>query len=424
MSSAIHLNYGKSRLTADLGGNLKVKMFVPQRTKPLDAANEMLKAIQDPVDSPPLGELADLADRVTICVPDRTRPRIARHLLPSVIAILEGAGIDPQNITLLIANGSHSSHNENEVIEIVGDEIASKIGIRENISRNEQDFVRIGETSRGTPVALNRSIVDTDLVILISTVTTHYFAGWGGGRKMILPGVASLETIWANHRLTLTPNGDLNESCSSGRLEGNPVHEDMLEAASMVKNVFSINVVLNGYGEPADVTCGDLRRSHEIAVEKAFDILKVRVFEPCRLAIASAGGYPFDIDFIQSHKSIDHVAKCVSDGGVIIMVAECSRGAGSDTFLPWFEVGDASDVASKLKQNYELNGHTALALMKKLERLSIILVSSLPQTVVEKMGMFPASSLNEALKVAGKIFNGAETTYVFPFAWGILPLIS
>lgn len=422
MKGKIELRSGKRTLSLALSQRLKVKMYVPQRTRRIDTVRRLQEAIDGPIDSEPLRGIIRRAKRITICIPDRTRPRIARDLLPEVIGTLEREGVNADDLTILIANGSHSKHTRADIADVVGEEVASRIRVKQNLSHTDTDFVAIGKTSRGTPIAVNRSVVDCDLTILISTVTTHYFAGWGGGRKMILPGVSALETIRANHRLTLTSDGDLDERCSSGCLEGNPVHEDMLEAASMVENVFCINVVINGYGEPAEITAGRLDSSHEASVKIASRMLRVDVPEPCDLAIASAGGYPFDIDFIQSHKSIDHVAGCVRDGGVIVMVAECSQGEGSDTFLPWFDIGDRRAVASRLKSNYQLNGHTALALMKKLERLKIVLVSSLAEAKVRKMGMLPAKSLDEALKIADGLLNGAVTTYVFPFAWGILPV--
>ncbi len=420
-TNTIRLNYGKSQLAFELDPRLKVKMFVPKEIQRIDLGAELASAISHPVNSLPLADLARGRRDATICIPDRTRPRIARDLLPGIVETLVTSGIDASKITVLIANGSHSEHTRDDIIELVGQTLYGRVAIAENMSQRESDFLLIGKTTRGTPVYINRLVTEADLVVLVSSVTTHYFAGWCGGRKMILPGVAGLETIRANHRLTLT-NGDLNEHCASGCLEANPVHEDMVEAASMLGNLFSVNVVLDGRGRPAAITAGDLQQSHLAAVSIAQELLRVEVPERCDLAIASPGGYPFDINFIQTHKSIDHVAKCIRDEGVTIVIAECSRGLGSETFLQWFEIGDRRAISAKLLESYELNGHTALALMKKLEHFRIVLVSSLPKPIVEKMGMVPASSIDEALQVAVELLGEAETTYVFPFAWGILPV--
>ena len=417
----ISLNYGRSTVRLGPLPGLKVKMLIPRQPPHFDLNSGLIEAIGHPVGTPALDEIAGGKSRITICVPDRTRPRIARYILPTIVERLEVSGSGCE-INVLIANGSHCRHTDRDIVDVVGSEMVSRVKVSESLSQLEDEFVQVGTTSRGTPVWLNRLVVEADLVVVVSTVTTHYFAGWGGGRKMILPGVAALRTIWANHRLTLTSEGDLDERCASGRLEGNPVHEDMLEAASMVKNVFSINIVLNGEGKPAAVTAGSLEASHAAAVKIAAEIVTVPFSEPCDLAVASPGGYPFDIDFIQTHKSIDHVARCTRDGGVILMVAECSRGLGSETFLPWFDLEDRKVVAARLLEHYELNGHTALALMKKLEHRKIILVSSLSKSTVERMGMIWASSLEHGLDLAREILGEVKTTYVFPFAWGILPV--
>jgi nickel-dependent lactate racemase len=152
-------------------------------------------------------------------------------------------------------------------------------------------------------------------------------------------------------------------------------------------------------------------------------MLEVRIADRCDLAVLSAGGYPLDIDFIQTHKSIDHTIDSVRDGGVMIVLAECSSGAGSETFLPWFDLKDRRAVSARLLKQYELNGHTALSLMKKLERVRIVFVSSLAKETVERMGMIPAESLDEALRVAEPFIGDNVLTYVFPCAWGILPVM-
>jgi nickel-dependent lactate racemase len=419
----LKLRYGKGEVALDLAGYLRVKVFSPARAEgPADLETELRQALRNPIGTKPLSELAGGKTRVVISIPDRTRPRIARRLLPGVLSELTSVGIGLDKVTVFVATGTHGEHSEAELRDLVGEQLAGKVVLTQNLSRRRSDFVELGATTRGTPVFINRALVEADLNVVIGTVASHYFAGWGGGRKMILPGAAHVEAAWANHRLTLTDLGEMNPMCKSGLLKGNPVHEDMAEAAALLEDVFLINVVLDGWAEVACLKAGDLAASHLAAIGDARRLLEVRIPEACDLAIVSAGGYPLDSDFIQSHKSMDHVAGSIRPGGVMIVLAECGNGAGSETFLPWFDIGDQQAVSRKLLEQYELNGHTALSLMKKLERIRIIFVSSLERQTVGRMGMIPAADVGEAMELAKRHLGGEALVHVFPCAWGILPM--
>ncbi len=418
----MRLRYGKSQITLPLDLVPNAHVFEPKASAPIEIGGRLHDALLNPIGSRPLRQLLEGKRGVAICIPDKTRPRVAKLILNDLISSIESSGVKRSGITVIIASGSHSRHSEKDIRDLVGDGIKD-IDIKESIGSDKKHFGFIGRTSRGTPIWLHRAVLEADLVILLTSVTTHYFAGWGGGRKMILPGVAHLESIWANHRLTLNDDGEINKLCGCGKLDGNPVHEDMVEAASVLESVFSINIVLDGLGKPVDLTAGDMIKSHLAAVETAKHFHFVDVPGRCKLAIASAGGHPFDLDLIQSHKAIDHVAECVQDGGVMVMAAECSEGLGSETFMSWFDFSDLQEVGKRLLENYELNGHTALALMKKLERFSIILISSLETDVVKKIGMIPARTMEEAIRIAKRIAGDDPLTYVFPHASGVVPTV-
>lgn len=419
----LKLRYGKGEVALDLTGHLKVKVFSPLRSEgPADLEADLREALRNPIDAEPLSDLAKGKTKVVVSIPDRTRPRIAGRLLPAVLRELASAGIDQDKVTIFVATGTHGEHTEAELADLLGEELSGKIAITQNLSRRRSDFVALGTTTRGTPVLINRTLVEADLNVVIGTVASHYFAGWGGGRKMILPGAAHVEAAWANHRLTLTDAGEMNPMCKSGLLKGNPVHEDMAEAAAFVKDVFLVNVVLDGWAEVAAINAGEPAASHLAAIEDARRLLEVRIPEASDLAVVSAGGYPLDINFIQSHKSMDHVAGSIRPGGVMIVLAECGNGAGSATFLPWFDIKDQQAVSRKLLEQYELNGHTALSLMKKLERVRIIFVSSLERRTVERMGMIPAADVGEAMALAKPHLGEEALVHIFPCAWGILPV--
>jgi nickel-dependent lactate racemase len=339
------LPYGRTEVELDLTGWLKVKTFAPPALQAVQVPESMTRAsLCGPIESPALRSLAQASSRAVIAIPDRTRPRVAGEILPVILDELLKGGLDFDRISIFVATGTHATHSDEELRGLAGNAAAGLV-VHQNHSGNFEDFENIGTTRRGTPILINRKILGADLKIVVGTVAHHYFAGWGGGRKMLVPGAAHIETARANHRLTIDAKGDLHPRCRNGVLEGNPVHEDLVEAARSVPGVFAVNVVLDAWSRIAGVVSGDLVESHLTGIEAARPLLEVRTGGRCDLAIASAGGHPFDIDFIQAHKTIDHAAGCVRDGGVVIALAECANGLGSDNLMSWFELGDAKAVS-------------------------------------------------------------------------------
>jgi nickel-dependent lactate racemase len=419
----VKLPYGKTEIDLDLTGFLKVKTFAPPESPASGQPQAMTaESLLDPVGSPPLEALARKSRRAVIVVPDRTRPRVARDILPEVIASLRAGGLGPDAVRIFVATGTHGFHSETELRDLVG-EAGGGLEISQNRSGEMADYEDLGRTRRGTPIRVHRKVLEADLKVLIGPVAYHYFAGWGGGRKLLVPGAAHFETVCANHRLTIDSGGNIDPGCRNGVLAGNPVHEDLLEAAHTVPNVFLVNVILDGWGRRIGVVSGDLEQSHLEAIEAARPLLEVHAGERCDLAVAGAGGYPLDLNFIQAHKTLDHAAGIVRDGGVAVILAECPGGLGSTDLMSWFEMGDPEAVCKKLLSEYRIHGHTALSLMKKLERIKVILVSSLPSQAVEKLGITAARDAGEALSLARRHLREQGMTYVFPCAWGILPTV-
>jgi nickel-dependent lactate racemase len=418
------LGYGKGDVRLDLRSKRNLRVILPKRyPSPIDIQAALHASLANPVNAPALVETARDRGRIVVSIPDRTRPRVGRMLLPAVVDQLVQSGIGLDKIMVFVATGTHAKHDDQELRDLLGEDLFGQIEVRQNTSDDRSDFKKVAVTRRGTPIIVNRCLLDADLNIVISTVAFHYFAGMAGGRKMIVPGACHFETAHRNHKLTLGKGGNIHSMCRNGILDGNPVHEDMVEGASSLKNVFLVNAVMDGRGRIADLTSGSLVDSHLAAVGRAKRRLEVSVRRRCDLAIVSAAGYPFDINLIQTHKSIDHAAACIRDGGVMIAVGECAGGIGSESFLPWFDLGDAKAIGRGLLKRYELNGHTALSLVKKLERMRIILVSSLGKQVVERTGMIHAEGVEEALEVAETMVGGDALTYVLPQAWGILPVV-
>lgn len=400
-------------------------MLLPRRTENTEPVENLLeKSLMNPVGPPSLGDLASGRRSVTIAIPDKTRPPVAREILPLLIDHLVSAGVGKDGMRIFISCGIHSAHGEDEIRPLVGDEILENFEIHQNNGHCREDFVSLGTTSRGTPVEVNRVVAEADLVVAIGGLAFHYFAGFTGGRKMIIPGAASVAMVKNNHRLTLTGAGEMNPNCRSGALDGNPVHEDMVEATGFLENaVYLINVIRDGWGAAAGVISGDLVKSHAAGTQLVRDLFECGLDRPCDIAIASAGGHPFDMNLIQAHKSLEHAAASVRDGGVVVGVLACREGVGSDTFMPWFEYADSGEVMRDLYSDYELNGHTALSFMQKRERVSIILLSELPEGTVSKLGVTPARDISDAVAKAEAIAGPDARVCVFPRAWGLLPVV-
>ncbi len=421
----IVLGYGRGQVHLDLSHLSNVEILQPKKTSSAEPVEGLLRrSLEGPVGSPSLGDLASGARSVAIAIPDRTRPPVARDVLPPIVECLRLAGVPLSGIKVLICCGIHARHTNDEIRHLVGDDLFEVLGIHQNDGYSLRDFEKLGTTSRGTPVEVNRVLTDSELVIVIGGLASHYFAGFSGGRKMIVPGAASVKSVESNHRLTLTESGEMNPGCRSGGLTGNPVHEDMLEAVGYFQNrVYLVNIIRDGWGNTAGVVSGDLIGSHLEATGLVRDLFECDVGGRCDVAIAGAGGYPFDMNMIQSHKSLEHAAACVRDGGVLIGVMACEEGIGSDTFLQWFDYGGSLEVSRVLYDRYELNGHTALSFMQKRERVNMIMVTELGADVVERLGVARARNVGEALLMADDIVGRDARIYVFPRAWGLLPVV-
>jgi nickel-dependent lactate racemase len=243
---------------------------------------------------------------------------------------------------------------------------------------------------------------EADVRILTGDVCFHYYAGYGGGRKSVLPGVSGEDTIKHNHAMLLDPNA------KTGVLEGNPVHEDMAEAARLAKIDFVLNVVTNGKGEVTKAFAGDLEQTFMEGVKVVDEMYRVIVDRKADIVVVSSGGNPADLNLFQAYKGVDNALKVVKRGGVIVLVAECPESHGNQVFYDWMvKFGDLKAVEREIKRNFVLGGHRAYYLLEALQNHKIILVSSMPDyyaTNIFKLKTARAinDALNEAFNIAGK----------------------
>ncbi len=366
-----------------------------------DLPEALVAACAKPVGGPPLDEVAGSAANVVILVSDLTRSRGAEVVLPLCIAHLERLGFEPPSIKILVARGTHRKLTKAEKAFFRKGPLAG-IVLGEHDCDDPEKLSALLLTRRGTPVRVNIALKNAGLVVVLAPISFHYFAGFGGGRKLILPGCADRHAILANHRLSLVDGKrvKLHPSCRAGVLEGNPVHEDMCETVAALKHVFGINFFADKEGNIEFLNAGDLVKSHEEACQAYRDTHVCRITDPYDVVILSAGGYPYDINFLQSHKPLRHAAPAVRKGGTVLFYAECAEGVGSprlESVLQWKK----EEILKLAYKKYDLNNQTAVSLHDLSERCEIGVVSSINADVLSSCGMKPClnaeSFLAEAL---------------------------
>lgn len=276
----------------------------------------------------------------------------------------------------------------------------------------------LGVTDRDTPVEVNRALKDFSRVILTGAIGFHYFAGFTGGRKSICPGLASARTIEATHVLALDfERGARRAGVGTGKLDGNAVNEECERVAALIEPRFTVNSVVDQRGRVVSVYAGHWRAAHRAGCEEYLATHSIGIAERRDLVIVSCGGAPWDINWIQAHKALEMAAQAVTEGGTIVLLAECGDGLGRADFLKWFAENDSRVLAARLRENYEVNGQTAWSLMDKTERYKIFLISELPDEQVRSMRMIPAHSLAE---VTNQIDNAAKG-FILPRGAALLP---
>lgn len=360
-------------------------------------------------------------DKVTIVIPDKTRYAKAEALLPPLLDALNGLGVADGAIEIVFALGIHPPQTEEERLKILGPAAARRVSYFDHDAKRAE-FVNLGQTRNGTPVMINRRVYERDKIITLGTITYHYFAGFGGGRKMFIPGVANAETCRFNHILALTETGRHPDS-RAGKLDGNPIYDDGIEAFRRIdRPIFSINAVLSPAKELLAIYCGGVVEAHKAACEFYDGHFRVAIPGPFDAAIVSAGGAPKDINWIQSHKSVEMAFQAIRPGGSILALLECPQGPGHDDFLRWFDYPTLGDMRRALGERYQIYGQTAWNSRFKAQQCDIFLLSALPDEIVRKMEMHPVASIEEGLARLRKKHGANLHPIVFPYGATFLPV--
>jgi nickel-dependent lactate racemase len=303
-------------------------------------------ALDSPIASDPIAGLARGKKTAAISVCDITRPAPNRITLPPLLKRLHQAGIGKENIIILIATGLHRAATPEEVDIIVGPEIAAHYRVVSHNARAREEHRFIGETRRGTPVFVDERFAGADLHITLGFVEQHLMLGFSGGRKLIVPGLAAQETIKVIH----SPRFIREPLATEGSIEGNPLHEELLECARMVRHDFMVDVVLTQERKIAGVFAGNPVKAHAAGVEFVEKACLEEIDEPADLVITSAAGFPLDLTFYQSVKGITAATHLTRPGGRILLIAECAEGMGSAEFADMIRnMGDFADYLDEVR---------------------------------------------------------------------------
>ena len=385
---SINIKYGKKVLNLKLPNHCEI-LELQHKALPLKINEILDKIFSRSLETPSLLELIDKAKKILILIPDITRKSGVKHFLNEII---EAIKIRNKSFYIIFATGTHRSISEDEKKEIIGENLYGKI--KDSIVQHDPNDLNMhiyyGTTKSGTPILLNKLFIESDLIISIAAISYHYFAGYGGGRKMIIPGISATKTTIHNHRLVIDENKLMRKpEATTGNLKDNPVHNDIVEGIMIAranKELFAINTIVDEEENIIDLEVGDLFLSHLRACTKYKEMTSINVLKKYDIAIVSCGGFPKDINMIQAHKSLHRLQNIVKDGGTIYFFAECIDGYGNKFFEDFFNFKSSNEMIRELIKNYQINKQTAYSLRMLTEKFNVYLYSTFDKLESEKMG--------------------------------------
>ena len=399
---------------------------LPQRT----VAEHIRYALDHPIDSAPLRELVKPGETVCIIISDVTRRwQSPETYIPILVEELEHAGIRDEDMLILSATGTHRTQTKEEHIGLVTQAVYDRIRVEDHVCTDQENLVHVGDTSRGTPVWLDKRAMDCDHIILTGGVVFHFMAGFGGGRKSILPGISGRETIMKNHNLALNPgigNGSNPEVRSANMTEANPVHADMMEACSMVSPTFLVNVVVNDNQQIIAAFAGNWITAHRAACDLVDQMYGVSVREKTPLVIASAGGFPKDLNFYQTIKTLSNALEVVEDNGTIILVTQSQEGFGSaDTQRQIAGFSTMVEREKDLRENFSIGAFIGYLFAESAEKYHMIVVTGMEQSDFGSAKIHAVKTLDQALALSRKLNGGKDLrATLMPHGANTLPKFS
>ncbi len=363
-----------------------------------------LEAIRNPIDSKPLREIVKAGETVTIIVSDMTRLCGTDKFLPVIVEELNSVGVKDEDITVLIATGTHRAHTPEEDVVVCGEEMVKRLRIVQHNCRDRESMMVLGKTSFGNEVALNKVAVNCDRLILTGAVTLHPFAGFGGGRKALMPGSASYESIMMNHCMTMSPvdGGGMNKNCDASLLDNNPVHLDMKECVELRNPDFLVNTVFTPDGDISEVVAGHWYTAWEQGTRDLMKMSASHIKELADVVICSCGGFPKDMNLYQATKAHMNAQFAVKPGGILIAVMDCPDIKEPAIFTDCFARNDMDQFEKDIRANFTIPAFVAFKARTIVNNCSAAYMVTRPENFefVRKTGHIPCATLEEAWALA------------------------
>lgn len=419
MFTEIELPYNDSRITARVPTrNLAYVLSARDEPGLPDERAAITAALRQPIASAPLRDRVKKSDKVVVLVTDYTRPCPDDRLLPPILAELETV-VPRDNITIIVALGLHPPMDREALIKKYGKSIVEDYRV---INHDVSDTINIGTTTRGTPVDINKKVIDADFRLSTGFIEPHFFAGFSGGRKSIAPGVFSVRSAYYNHGYKMLEHSGVR----AGNLKGNPIHEDMVEQAKMAKLNFIVNVLLNKKREITHVVAGDPFQAHEAGCALEMAVVGVKTPRRVDIAITTNSGAPLDLDLYQTCKGIDTAAQITRPGGIIICASSCCCGVGPADFLKVHAaVKTPEEVLAKIRHEEPIGVQWENQVLARMQlKHEIYLLSDMDVKTVRDMMMTPIRSIEEGLEKAFAVLGKDASVGVIPQGPLVIPVLA
>lgn len=410
----IELGFGDTTQILNIPDENLSEVLVPNDIEHRMSADEAVKnALEHPIGSARLRDIVKPGEKIAIITSDITRPMPTYAVMPFLLDELSIAGVSDKDITLVFALGSHRTHSDAEKIKLAGEETFRRIAC---VDGDTADCVHLGVTSRGTPVDIVRCVAEADRRICLGNIEYHYFAGYSGGAKAIMPGVSTRDAIQSNHRMMIE-----KEACA-GNLDTNPLRQDIEEAARMCGIDFILNVVLDEHKKIIYAVAGDSVKAHRQGCRFLDTLYGKRIKQKADIVVVSQGGAPKDLNLYQTQKALDNAKHAVKDGGIIVLVGSCKEGLGEKVFEEWMLGAEKSaDLIARIKKEFKLGGHKAAAIALVLEYADIYLVSDMEDAFVKKLFFTPFKTVQDAFNAALEKKGKNASVLVMPYGGSTLP---
>ena len=395
--------------------NLLGVLHANEIPKGLTGEDAVRAALDAPIGAPAIEQVVHPGEKLAIVTSDITRPCPTWVVLPPLLDRLYAAGVRREDITLVFALGSHRKHKPEEQRHLAGERAWNEIRC---VDSDPDDCVHLGVTDAGTPVDIFRPVAEADRVICIANIEYHYFAGYSGGAKSIMPGVSTRAAIQCNHRMMI------RDEAHAGKLDGNPIREDIEQAGRILGIDYIVNVVLDEHKNVVHAVAGDSVAAHRAGCAFLDTLYQKPIDRRADIVLVSQGGAPKDLNLYQTQKALDNAKHAVRDGGVIIVIGSCREGLGEKTFETWINEAQTShDLIDRVKTHFQLGGHKAAAIAMVLERADVYLVSEMSEALARKCFLTPFADAQSALDAAFEKLGGDAKVLAMPYGGSTLPIV-